>query len=145
MDSNPFQSPNVGSHFAESKNSIASNDVVDQVEREWSLAIVVVSATLIVIAPLILILAVLIWAHADRGSGSVLLHAWLARAGCAIAATCSCGNVVSAMLLRRRDSSTRNTAIDLIRIAMAVIAMLFWIIASIGLLNTTESMLIMYG
>jgi len=114
--------------------------------KEWGIAAIVIAALLFVTSPMTLLLAVGIWGFADRGSNVVLLHAWLARLGIALVAVLCVISVAFAYKSFRIVSATGGSwAIPITASVLSAFATLMWVITAIALLNTTESMLLLYS
>lgn len=113
--------------------------------RDFGLASLMISTALFVNAPLAMILAVQIWSHADRTPGVVLLHAWLARIGCPAILALSAGSVwLGCLGVQHAKREQAAAVLPLAGLLFSVVTLLLWIIASIGFLNTTESLLRLY-
>ena len=109
---------------------------------ELGLASLVIGACVFLAAPVLAILAAQIWAHADRTPSVVLLHAWLARiAVCVPMIMVFVGGWLGVLGLRRASREGSSAGLPLAGLFLNVSAMCGWALASIGLLNTTESML----
>ena len=111
---------------------------------ESGLASCLVGSTVLLLAAMIAILATLMWAHADRSPATVLLHAWIARLAVGIpfllvALGTWCGIGALRNSIRRRLSP----ALPLAGLSLNIAAMGSWILSSIALLNTTESLLVL--
>lgn len=104
------------------------------------------AAALLVTAPLAMILAVQIWKFGDRTQGVVILHAWLARIGCAAILAVGGASVWLGFAGVRHAKRERATAIlPLAGIFLGIVAVLAWVIASIAVLNTTESLVRLFA
>ncbi|VTR97481.1 unnamed protein product [Tuwongella immobilis] len=106
------------------------------------LASSLVGATLFLASPLIAILAPLVWAHGDHTPGVVLIHAWLAR----IAVGLPIVLVITGFSFGirgwiRAKTNGMSTALPIVGVLLNIAGTLGWILASIALLTTTESML----
>src|SRR5262249_44716402 len=109
-------------------------------------ASLIIGAALLVAAPIVLVLAAEIWAHADRTPHIIVLHAWLARIG-VLTGLLSCVATIGMAIKGHRLASRDGQLSGLARGALLVSGVSFvaWIIASVGLLNTTESLLRQFG
>ncbi len=109
---------------------------------ELGIASLLLGAVLFLAAPIVLILAVLVWEFACTLPDVVLLHAWLARAGVAVGSLVGIAGIAFAVTgLRAAKRQSRPAGIALAGLLMGIAATAAWTIASIGLLNTTESLL----
>ena len=113
---------------------------------EWGIASLVFGAVLFLAAPITLLVSVDVWAQADRTPGVVLLHAWLARIAVSLvlltgAIGVGCG--IAGVRTRTHQSGTSRLAVA--GLMLSVIAFTIWLITSICLLNTTESLLLLFG
>ena len=112
---------------------------------ELGLAALLIGAALFVSAPLILVLATLIWRFADQSPDIVNLHAWLARVGSAlIFVMCVAGLVVGTKAVRQARRSQPLSGIAYPGLLMAMLGGCAAVVAIYGLLNTTESMVLLY-
>jgi ABC-type phosphate transport system permease subunit len=101
---------------------------------------------LLLAAPATMVLAVLVWRFADEGPGVVLLHAWLARAGVLIGLLVGMASIVFGVWgLRSAKRQCQHAGLALAGLLLGLAASAAWLIASIGLLNTTESLLRIHG
>jgi hypothetical protein len=113
---------------------------------EMGLASLFLGAVLFLGAPLALILAVLVWQFADKGPGVVLLHAWLARVGVLIALLAAAASVGFGVWgVRTAVQRGQPKGLSLGGLLLSLAALGLWVVAAIGLLNTTESLLHQYG
>ena len=121
---------------------VGSNEVKMSQSAEWSLASRIIGAALLVAAPTVLVLAAEIWAHADRTPHIIVFHAWLARIG-VLTALLACIATIGMAIKGERLASRDGQISGLARGALIVSGASFvaWVIASVGLLNTTESLL----
>jgi hypothetical protein len=130
-------------------NTLEQNDCRDPSScsaNELGWASFFLGAVLFLAAPITMVLAVLIWRFADNGQKIVLLHAWLARAGVLIGLLVGIASISFGVWgLRCAKLRRQPAAIALAGLILAFAAISVWIIAVIGLLNTTESMLFIYG
>ncbi len=95
---------------------------------------------------MILVLAVQVWESANRSSGVVYLHAWLARIAVAIVAAVAVAGVgFGTMAVRCAAARKQPAGLAVAGLSLSVAALLLWAITAIGLLNTTESLLLLYG
>jgi hypothetical protein len=97
-------------------------------------------------APTTMLLSAQVWAFANRTPGVVLLHAWLARIGVLLALLMgglSAGFGIAGIRARPRNAGTSRLAIA--GLLVSAIAIAVWLITSVCLLNTTESLLLIYG
>lgn len=105
-----------------------------------------IGGLLVVSAPLTVILATLVWAHAETSTEVVMLHAWLARGSVAIVSLIGLQGVAAGVrALRYRDADRRRLAWARFGFTLSVGGLLLWSMAAIALLNTTESLLRMHG
>lgn len=113
---------------------------------ELGLAALIMGAVLLVAAPMTMVLAVLVWQFACQLPNVVVLHAWLARAGVVIGLLVGIGSIAfSISALRAARHQRRSVGMALAGLLLDLAASAAWVIASIGLLNTTESLLQIYG
>jgi hypothetical protein len=113
---------------------------------EWGIVSLVVGASLFLTAPMTLQLSVLVWAFSDHAPVTVLLHAWLARIGIVIVLlTAVSGVVFAAKAIRLRWRYRQPLGFAIAGLVLNLAASGLWVITSIALLNTTESLLRLYG
>ena len=113
---------------------------------EWGLATLVMGGVLFLAAPIVMVLSAEMWVHANRSAHIVLLFAWLARLGVAAAVLCSIAAIgfgIKGIRLAKHDRQQSGLVVGGLVLSSA--SLIAWIIASIGLLSTTESLLRMYG
>lgn len=113
---------------------------------EWGLASLWLGSVIFLAAPIVMVLATLVWAHADNSAQVVLLHAWLARLGVSIAIFSSFIALafgIKGVRIARHGGENCGLAIG--GVAMSVLCLAVWLIAAVVLLNTTESLYFMYG
>ncbi|HEY2880824.1 MAG TPA: hypothetical protein VGJ15_00270 [Pirellulales bacterium] len=113
---------------------------------EWGLAALVIGLAISLAAPVVAVLATEVWAYANRDPNIVLLHAWLARLAVAMGMLLSLFAIawgVKGMLIVENDRPTSGLAVG--GLVLSSVAMVAWIIASVELLSTTESLLRLYG
>jgi hypothetical protein len=113
---------------------------------ELGIASLIMSAALFLASPRTMVLAALVWRFADTNPGVVLLHAWMARAGVLVGSLVGFASIafgVQGIVLARRQRRFSATALAGLLLALAASAA--WLLASIGLLNTTESLLHLHG
>ena len=109
---------------------------------EAGLASSLIGSTVLILASIVAILATQLWAHADRSPATVLLHAWIARLAVGIPfLLIALGVWYGIDGLRNATRERRSHALSMVGLCLNVAAMGGWILASIALLNTTESML----
>jgi len=139
---NPYETPTEVS--AESTPS--PEQYGHRAARDFGIASLIMAAALFLMAPLALILVVQIWAHGDRTPGVVMLHAWLARLGCPAILTVGVASVwlgfAGSKQAKREHTSS---VLPLAGLFFGIVAILMWIIAAIGVLNTTESMVHLFA
>jgi hypothetical protein len=100
----------------------------------------------LVAAPSILNLATLAWAFSDKEPHIVFLHAWMARVGAGlVGASGVVGLVLGLSAVRRAYSAAAPLAIPCAGLALALIGAALSCIAILGLLNTTERLLLQFG
>jgi len=113
---------------------------------EWGLAALTISAVLTTAAPIVLVLAVQVWSSSCHDSGPVRLHAWLARIGVAVALTLAALAVgFGTKAVRCAVKRKQPAGLAVAGLSLSVGAIVLWIITAIALLNTTESLLNIYG
>lgn len=113
---------------------------------ELGMASLIMGAVLFLAAPMTMVLAVLVWRFACEPPNVVLLHAWLARAGVVIGLTVGLASIAfGAGGLRAAKHSHQPRGIAMAGLLLGLAASAAWVIASIGLLNTTESLLQIHG
>jgi hypothetical protein len=113
---------------------------------ELGLASLVMGGVLFLAAPITLLLAVQVWRFADQSPRVVQLHAWLARFGVVIALLTATASIVFGT--RGISSAARcrqPMGLSIAGLLLSVAAFGLWVITAIGLLNTTESLLSLYG
>jgi hypothetical protein len=123
---------------------------VDPVKRQpprgWAaekgLASALLGATVFLASPMIAILAAQVWAHGNRTPDVVLLHAWLARVAFGVPFFLVASGVwLGADGVRHARRTGQSCALPIAGLLLNAAGMCGWILAGIGLLNTTESML----
>ena len=113
---------------------------------ELGLTSLVFGVVVFLASPIALVLAALVWQFADESPKVVLLHAWLARVGvCCVLAVGLSGLGFAIAGLRSARSRNHSAGMALGGLLLGSAACVLWIIAGIGLLNTTESLLRLYG
>jgi heme/copper-type cytochrome/quinol oxidase subunit 3 len=143
--SNPYESPSALA-TGEAETRTSESTVVQRSSRDFGLASLIMAAALLIIAPLAMILAVQIWKYADRTPGVVVLHAWLARIGCAVILAVGGASVWLGVAGVRHAKRERVAAIlPLAGVVLGIVALLAWVIASIAVLNTTESLVRLFA
>jgi hypothetical protein len=121
-----------------------AGDVPYRAAAEFGLASVVVGAVVFLAAPMVAILAAQLWAHGDRSPPVLVLHAWLARVAVGVPVFLVLGGLwLGAAGLRRAAKSRGAAALPVAGLLLNGAALVGWTLASIGLLNTTESMLLL--
>jgi hypothetical protein len=121
------------------------NDVMGS-DVQWAIGALVIGVVMLLAAPITCILSAEIWAHADRSPNTVILFAWLARAAVCIAAlTLGLGLVFGRNALRFANAYRRPTGLAVAGLYLSAVASILWVITSIALLSTTESLLHWYG
>jgi hypothetical protein len=126
----------------EQGESIETRLIVTATAAQMGLASSLIGATVFLAAPAVAILAAQIWAHGDRTPGSVLLHAWLARiAVCIPILLVLTGAGLGIVGMRRAFRENGPVALPLAGIALNAAGLGGWMLAAIGLLNVTESLL----
>jgi hypothetical protein len=109
---------------------------------ESGLASILIGATVFLASPVMAILAAQIWAHADRTPSVVLLHAWLARLSIGPPILLVVFGIQQAIVGMGQASNVGcSRSLPLGGLLMNILALFSWLLAGIGLLNTTESML----
>jgi hypothetical protein len=112
---------------------------------ELGLAALLIGLSLLVAAPIILILATLVWQFADQTPGIVLLHAWLARVGSAlVGVACLSGVAVGGIAVRQARTTRMYRGLAVTGLLFALLGAAATAIAVWGLLNTTESRLLIF-
>jgi hypothetical protein len=117
-------------------------------KRSMHFAIVslAIGGLIFIVAPLTAILAAETWVHSDKSTHVVLLHAWLARVSVAIVTVVSLSSVVLAMQAKRFTTRDHCSFIwTRAALLISIAALLLWLIAAVALLNTTESLLRIFG
>jgi len=112
---------------------------------EWGIASLAIGGVLVLASPMTLVLSAQVWAHSDRTAEVVLLHAWLARVGVGVAlllAITGLGCGVKALHLAFVCEEPAGLAFGGLVVSLA--GCLLWVITAVALLNTTESLLILY-
>jgi hypothetical protein len=123
-----------------------SPEPLQRVASEWGLAALSIGGVLIVTAPVVLLLAVQLWEFGDRGSCTVHLHAWLARISVAVAlATAMAGVCFGTRAVHYAATRNQPAGLAVAGLWLSVMALVLWVITSVALLNTTESLLLLYG
>lgn len=113
---------------------------------ELGLASLIMGAVLFLAAPMTTVLAVLVWRFASELPNAVLLHAWLARTGVTLGLFVGITSVVFGFLgLRNAKRQGQPAGLARAGLLLGLAANAAWVLASIGLLNTTESLLRMFG
>jgi hypothetical protein len=113
---------------------------------EFGLASLIMSAVLFLASPMTLILAVQVWRFAHQARGVVHLHAWLARIGVSVALVTAIAAVVFGIRgLRSAIRGRQPRGLCVAGLFMSVAALILWAITAIGVLNATESLLLMHG
>lgn len=111
---------------------------------EYGLASALLGATVFLASPTVAILAALVWAHGDRSPNVILLHAWLARvAVCVPVLLVVAGLWLGVAGIRLANRSEESAALPIAGLLLNVVGLCGWLCASIGLLNTTESLLLL--
>jgi hypothetical protein len=109
---------------------------------ELGLASAILGSTVLLLSPMVAVLATLLWANADRTPSVVQLHAWLTRLAVGIPILLVfLGAWLGIASQRRAMRESGSAAIPLAGLSLNITAFGAWILASIALLNTTESML----
>jgi len=123
-----------------------SSQLIERQASEWGLAALTISAVLVTAAPIVLVLAVEVWSSSCRNSGPVRLHAWLARVGVAVALTMACAAIgFGTTAVRYAMNRNQPAGLAVGGLSLSVAALVLWLITAIALLNTTESLLDIYG
>lgn len=113
---------------------------------QMGLASSLIGIAVFLAAPAVAIMAAQIWAHGDRGRGGVLLHAWLARiAVCIPIVMVFFGVYLGVAGMRQALRERSSVALPLSGLVLSASGFGGWILAAIGLLNVTESMLRLFG
>jgi hypothetical protein len=119
---------------------------MSQHPSELGLASLIMAAVLFLAAPITLVLAVQVWRFADQSPGTVLLHAWLARLGVSIALLMAMASIVFGVQgLRSALRAGQPTGLSLAGLLLSLAAFSLWIVTAVGVLNTTESLLVLHG
>jgi hypothetical protein len=112
---------------------------------ERGFASLVIGAALFVAAPITMILAVQLWAFSDKEPHVVVFHAWLARVGVLITLATGAMSIALAWLATRTCKRRgRPAGMAIAGLFLSTAALVLWIITALGLLNTTESLLLNY-
>jgi hypothetical protein len=126
----------VNAHFEERRTERSAG------ASDCGLASAIIGATVFLASPLVAILAAQIWAHGDRASSVVELHAWLARIAVGIPYFLIVAGLWFGLSgLRHTGRERTASALPVAGLLLNVVALCGWTLAGIGLLNTTESML----
>jgi hypothetical protein len=126
--------------------ALKSPQFVDRHAFEWGLAALMISATLITAAPIVLVLAVEVWSFSCRNSGPVRLHAWFARIGVAVVLLLAATAIgFGTTAVRYAVNRKQPAGLAVAGLSLSVAALVLWLITAIALLNTTESLLWDYG
>lgn len=111
---------------------------------ELGLASLLIGAPVLVSAPIVTILAAQIWAHGFRAPHVVLLHAWLARIAVSIPILLVLfGGWLGAAGNRHAMRAGCCAWLPRAGVVLNLAAFGAWVLASIALLNTTESLLLL--
>lgn len=104
-----------------------------------------IGSVLVLLAPLILILSAQIWAHSFKSAGVVLFHAWLARISVGIVALLAITGLGCALRsIRLVDYFKLPAGCAVAGLVSSLSACTLWVATALALLNTTESLLILY-
>lgn len=144
VQSNPYEAP---ATMCKAETHVDSSEAsVVRRSRDLGLASLIMAGTVLIVAPIAILLAVQIWAHADRTPGIVLIHAWLARIGCLIVFFVGSASLVLGLSGLRCARRERVSAIlPLAGIFLGIVATIAWVIAAIAVLNTTESLMLQFA
>jgi hypothetical protein len=113
---------------------------------EYGLASLIMSSVLFLASPMTLILAVQVWRFAHQARGVVHLHAWLARIGVSVAlGTAIAALVFSIRGLRAAIRGRQPRGLCVAGLFMSLAVLVLWAITAIGVLNATESLLLIHG
>jgi hypothetical protein len=113
---------------------------------EWGLASLITGAVLFLAAPITLLLAVQVWRFADQTPKVVHLHAWLARVGVVVVLLLAVASVTfGAVGIRSATRCRQPAGLSVAGLLLSLAAFALWTITAIGLLNTTESLLLIHG
>ena len=146
MQSNPYESPETAFGKSMNPNVATSPANPSHNGRDMAIASLIMAATLIVASPLALILAVQVWKFADQSPNVVLLHAWLARFGCSAIMIVSVVSLWTGLAsIRRAKIEGAARTLPNAGEFLSLVALCLWIVTTIGVLNTTESLLRLYG
>jgi hypothetical protein len=119
---------------------------MDRHAAELGLTSLIFAAVLSLAVPMTLALAVLVWRFAEESPNVVLLNAWLARVGVALGGLTGVMGVGFGVAgLKSARTKDQPAGLALGGVLLGIIAFVLWTIAAIGLLNTTESLLRLYG
>lgn len=113
---------------------------------QLGLASLILGGVLFLAAPMTATVAAVVWRFADTTASVVLLHAWLARAATLIGLVVGIASLsfgLSGIWSARQQ--TQRATLAWAGVLLGAAATLVWLIASIGLLNTTESLLRIHG
>jgi hypothetical protein len=113
---------------------------------QWGLVSLIFGDTMLMAAPTTLVLAAQIWAHADKTPAVIELHAWFARFGSALAIFSSAAGIFFGVKgYRAARVDEQPLILSAGGLILSSVATLAWLMTSCALLNTTESMLHLYG
>ena len=108
---------------------------------ESGLASSLIGSTVLLLAAMIAILAAQLWAHADRSPSNVLFQAWIACLAVGIPfLLVALGGWLGIDGLRIAARVRCSLALPMAGLSLNVAALGGWLLASLALLNTTESM-----
>lgn len=111
---------------------------------EYGLASALLGATVFLASPMLAILAAQVWAHGDRSPNVILLHAWLARVAVGLPVLLVVAGLwLGVAGIRQGRRSGQSTVLPLSGVLLNAVGLCGWVLAGIGLLNTTESLLLL--
>ncbi len=134
------------SYEIQSTSSHLPEETANDDAFQWGLGSLIIAAVLVIASPATLILAAQVWAVSDHGKAVVHLHAWLARIGIALVLVLAATNLVFAtMAVRSAKKFKRPFGVSCSALLLGILAAALWVITAIAFLNTTESLLRIYG
>jgi hypothetical protein len=130
------------------QDSNRSDEPVSRQISEWGLAALGIGSVQVLAAPITLVLSVQLWesGQGSRDGPTHRLHAWLARVGVGIVlATAVVGVGCGIKAIRSAAARKQPAGLAVAGLWICLAASALWVITSIGLLNTTESLLRLFG
>lgn len=111
---------------------------------ESGLASTLLGAAVFLASPIAAILAAQIWAHGHRNPDVVLLHAWLIRVGVGVPLVLLAGGFwLGCTGIRQSKQEGHYPALAVAGLLLNSAGLCGWVTAGFGLLNTTESMVLL--